>query len=69
MCGHGNGTQLWLAVIRLSAPRSKERSWRMPLLAAKREGKEEELLGYGKGGTGEDCAGRHQSTFTAWIPS
>lgn len=41
----------------------------MPLLAAKREEKEEELLGYGKGGTGEDYAERNPSTFTAWIPS
>ncbi len=69
VCGHGNGTQIWLAVIRQSAPRSKERSWRMPLLAAKKEEKEKESLGYGKGGTGEDYAGRNPSTFTAWIPS
>lgn len=68
MCGHGNGTQLWLAVTRLSAPRSKERSLRMPLLAAKREVKEEQL-GYGKGGTGEDYGRRNQSIFTAWIHS
>lgn len=37
VCGHGNGTLLWLAAKRLSAPRSKGRSWRMRLLAAESE--------------------------------